>query len=199
MNIRSKNDHQGYPGRDNVPANILTDYCATEAQYRIECSAFFAAIFKVLRTSLKKKKKPSWYKDMCEIEGSTRTSFFADLEKVFLQVNTMNVRYFAGIFTYLQVKNEISTTDEGSAVMKEHYKKLIASKSFPQAKKNEPRLVIALDEAHVLHEINDLVPFRRATVLLQTIKEYSEGNDDAVWVVFASTTSKVAHFKFTSP
>ena len=196
MNIRSQSDTQGYPERDNVPANILTRYCATKRQYRIQCFAFFAAIFKVLRISLKKKKKkkqPSWCKDMCEIGSSTRTSFFVDLEKVYLQVSTINVRYFGGIFTYLQVKNAISTTSQGRAVMKECYKKLVASKSFPQAKENEPRLVIAFDEGHVLHEKNDFQPFHRATVLLQTIKEYSEGNNNAVWVVFASTTSNVAH------
>ena len=78
--------------------------------------------------------------------------------------------------------------------MKECYKKLLGS--LPQAKRDEPRLVIALDEGHVLHEKHDSgsESFRRATVLLQTIKEYSDVSNDAVWVVFASTTSKVAHF-----
>ena len=195
MNIRSQNDNQGYPGRDNVPANILTDQCPTERMYRMKCYAFFAAIFTVLLTSLEKKEKqPNWCKYMCEIGSNTRTSFFADLEKVFLQVSIMNVRYFAGIFTYLQVKNEISTVSQGGAVMKECYEKLVGS--LPQAKRDEPRLVIALDEGHVLHEKHDSgsESFRRATVLLQTIKEYSDVSNDAVWVVFASTTSKVAHF-----
>ena len=77
--------------------------------------------------------------------------------------------------------------------MNKYYQEMVTSKSFSQVHDNSPRLVIALDEAHILHEMDDS-EFLRATVLLRTIKEYSEDDKNAVWVVFASTTSRVAHF-----
>ena len=77
--------------------------------------------------------------------------------------------------------------------MIQRYQELVASQSFLQAETNDPKVVIALDEAHVLHD--DSEPrFSRANVLLRTIKEYLEGGKAAIWVVFASTTSKVIHF-----
>ncbi|KAF8552450.1 hypothetical protein OG21DRAFT_1511473 [Imleria badia] len=77
--------------------------------------------------------------------------------------------------------------------MMDYYWEMINSESFPVAEDNEPSVVIALDEAHVLHD-NSTEGFSRADVLLRTIKEYSKANNEAIWVVFASTTSKVAHF-----
>ncbi|KAF8547557.1 hypothetical protein OG21DRAFT_905914 [Imleria badia] len=76
--------------------------------------------------------------------------------------------------------------------MEKYYSQLISSKSFPQATMDEPKVVIALDEAHALHD-NSQKEFSPADVFLRTIKEYSEAKNTAVWVVFASTTSKVAH------
>ena len=72
------------------------------------------------------------------------------------------------------------------------YEEMVTSKSFPQAENNNPKVVIALDEAHILYD--DSKSFSRASVFLRTIKEYSEYGEEAVWVVFVSTTSKVVHF-----
>ena len=55
-------------------------------------------------------------------------------------------------------------------------------------------VVIALDKAHILHDKpSHERPYSQAAVLLWTIKEYSGDDQKPVWVVFASTTSKVAH------
>ena len=78
--------------------------------------------------------------------------------------------------------------------MNQHYLEMVTSESFPKAEENEPRVVIAIDEAHVLHETDDSQPFTRAAVLLRTISEYSQSSRIPIWVVFGSTTSKVAHF-----
>ncbi|KAH0826912.1 hypothetical protein J3R83DRAFT_4505 [Lanmaoa asiatica] len=66
------------------------------------------------------------------------------------------------------------------------------SSAFPDGGDDKPKLVIALDEAHPLQELKE---FRCATVLLRVINAYSAYSplSYAVWVVFASTTSKVAH------
>jgi len=80
--------------------------------------------------------------------------------------------------------------------MNEYYIKMtgLFSNVFPAGtNENVPKLVIALDEAHPLHESKG---FSRATVLLRVIKSYSTSTsiNHSVWVVFASTTSKVVHF-----
>ena len=59
--------------------------------------------------------------------------------------------------------------------------------------KNTPKVVIALDEAHVLHEkTRNYLP---VTVVLQTIKECSERyKREPVWVVFASTALTIFYY-----
>ena len=88
--------------------------------------------------------------------------------------------------------------------MIKYYEEVVATlglgKSTPVRVEEDhrPRVVIALDEAHVLHDNPE--PFRRATVLLRTVKEYStKGTRAPIWVVFASTTSKVTHFADPQP
>ncbi|KAF8552448.1 hypothetical protein OG21DRAFT_1486202 [Imleria badia] len=165
MNIRSPNDTHGYPSRDDTPADILARPCATEKEYRSQCYAFFAPIFKVLRTSLEKN-GAHWYENMCEPPSAVRHLFFEDLGRECDNVD-----------------KEILASSTGRTIMKKYYKELVKSSCFPHAKDNEPRVVL-----------HDEQPFSRADVLLRTIKEYSEDNNHAVWVVFASTTSKVTHF-----
>ena len=60
---------------------------------------------------------------------------------------------------------------------------------------NRPKLVIAIDEAQTL-SLNDDQGFQPSTVLCKVISAYSSGvlMSHAVWVVFVSTTSKVANF-----
>ena len=76
MNIRSPKDTHGYPDRDEIPADILTAGHYDEQQYSTRCYTFFAAIFKVLRTSLENNQPHSdWYNDMCTIRSPARRSF----------------------------------------------------------------------------------------------------------------------------
>ncbi|KAF8553145.1 hypothetical protein OG21DRAFT_1497931 [Imleria badia] len=177
MNIRSRGDTQGYPERDDIPANILTRPCVTEDEYRTRCYEFFAAVFKVLCTSMKDKELLSWCDNMCAIGNNDRDNFFADLDR-----ECDNVKREAE-------RNKCSSY---KGIMRRYYQQMVGC--FPKAKDDKPKVVIALDEAHVLHDKNGDPPFSPADVLLRTIKEYSENNTHAVWVVFASTTSKVAHF-----
>ena len=82
--------------------------------------------------------------------------------------------------------------------MIQYYLEMITSQRFLRAKNNHPKMVIALDEAHVLRD--DSEPrFSRVNVLLQTIKEYSQYDKAAVWVVFASTTSKIVRLPTQAP
>jgi hypothetical protein len=60
---------------------------------------------------------------------------------------------------------------------------------------NKPKLVIALDEAHPLtpmHQVQGV--YRPADIFCRVVNEYSHHREHAVWVVFASMTSKVADF-----
>ena len=72
------------------------------------------------------------------------------------------------------------------------YRQMVDSESFPHAENNNPKVVIALDEAHVLYDSKP--GFSQANALLRIIKEYSEYSEEAVWVVFISTSPKVARF-----
>ena len=77
------------------------------------------------------------------------------------------------------------------AVMKKYLKAMVNAKCFLHTGKNYPWVVIAIDESHVLHE-KLKSKYLRVTVLLKAIKAFS--GDDTVWVVFASTVSRVADF-----
>ncbi|KAG9318913.1 hypothetical protein JVU11DRAFT_1024 [Chiua virens] len=80
---------------------------------------------------------------------------------------------------------------------------------FPNRASNQPMLVIAVDEAHPLTPSLRVDPpsqtpidtpntpgtYRPADVFCRVVNEYSHGQHSRpVWVVFASTTSKVADF-----
>ena len=75
--------------------------------------------------------------------------------------------------------------------MKKYLKAMVNAKCFLHTDKNHPRVVIAIDESHVLHE-KLKSEYLQATVLLRTIKAFS--GDETVWVVFASPVSRVADF-----
>ena len=64
---------------------------------------------------------------------------------------------------------------------------------------NRPKLVIAIDEAQTLF-LNEGQGYQLPTVLCKVISTYSGSSlmSHAVWVVFVSTTSKVANFAMAS-
>ncbi|KAI9570118.1 hypothetical protein HD554DRAFT_2083867 [Boletus coccyginus] len=192
MNIRSPEDHQGYPHRDNIPANILTNHCATEYEYRIRCFTFFAAFFKLLGVS--QSNNPLWYGDlMCDVENQARIQFFESLQNTYANL-CGEIRASEKLNGEKKVVNEEEVVKKARKLMIKYYDNLVfALGKVPLSKQDSPRVVIAFDEAHVLHGNSE--PFRRATVLFRTIKEYSTEDEGApIWVVFASTTSKVTHF-----
>ena len=59
---------------------------------------------------------------------------------------------------------------------------------------HHPKLIIAIDEAHPLSEKEE--KFQPAHILCRAISAYSRFTEsmDSIWVVFASTTMKVADF-----
>jgi hypothetical protein len=60
---------------------------------------------------------------------------------------------------------------------------------------DKPKLVVALDEAHPLTTVRGgQGEYRPADVFCRVVNGYSHHENHAVWVVFASTTSKVADF-----
>ncbi|KAG9313098.1 hypothetical protein JVU11DRAFT_6543 [Chiua virens] len=175
MNIRSPEDTQGYPPRDDIPANILTARYNTEQEYSMRCRAFFAAVFKVLG-------RLPWTLDWChkmrDIGNIARTEFFLELEDEFGKV----------------LRAMSSSSSSPTEIMKEYYEKMAAGHTNALSARQNTPMVIALDEAHVLHEHRiSGSGSALATVLLRVIKEYSELLRP-VWVVFASTTSRAAHY-----
>ncbi|KAG8220674.1 hypothetical protein J3R82DRAFT_2961, partial [Butyriboletus roseoflavus] len=83
-----------------------------------------------------------------------------------------------------------------SVVLSAAYKKVGArlASIFPDVP-HEPKLVIAIDEAHPL---SPTIPirdgYRPADIFCRAVSDYTYAENYGVWVVFASTTSKVADF-----
>ncbi|KAF9232686.1 hypothetical protein BU15DRAFT_67236 [Melanogaster broomeanus] len=175
MNLRPAEDETGFPDRDPIPAGLLTPDNMTAEAYGTRCCAFFTAIFRSLIDSFSRAVRdaagdePSgireWNKHMSDLCSTHRHKFFE-------QVKTI--------------------VDE---MMVAAYKRMV--QAFPRLfdsqreAPNTPKLVIAIDEGHPLHEVK---PFRRATILCRTISTYSQDVKASIWVVFGSTNSKVAHF-----
>ena len=62
---------------------------------------------------------------------------------------------------------------------------------------NKPKLVIAIDEAHPLTPMHQVQgAYHPADIFCRVVNKYShhDSQEHAVWVVFTSTTSKVADF-----
>ncbi|KAG9310693.1 hypothetical protein JVU11DRAFT_9287 [Chiua virens] len=77
------------------------------------------------------------------------------------------------------------------------YNKLVSTldRVFPDRGSNQPKLVIAIDEAHPLTPPRYTRGRRPADILCRIVNQYSHvENGRPLWVVFASTTSKVADF-----
>jgi len=56
---------------------------------------------------------------------------------------------------------------------------------------DQPKLVIAVDKAYLLIPVLNQGPYRPADVFCRVVNGYSHHQNHAVWVVFASVTSKV--------
>jgi len=57
---------------------------------------------------------------------------------------------------------------------------------------NQPKLVIAVDEVHLLTPLLTQGTYCPADIFCRIVNEYSHHRNNSVWIVFASTTSKVA-------
>ncbi|KAF9234793.1 hypothetical protein BU15DRAFT_65422 [Melanogaster broomeanus] len=189
MNLRPAQDKSGFPDRDPIPAMLLTEYYTTTEDYSTRCCAFFTAIFRTLRDTLSREVQNAagdeqsavrqWNKDMSTLGSTQRHKFFT-------QVKT--------------IVDQPPPRSSGPEEMKEAYKEMIDA--FPKLfnrkhdEDNTPKLVIAMDEGHPLHEVKN---FRPSTILCRTISAYSQSVKASVWVVFGSTNSTVARFASPQP
>ncbi|KAH7903157.1 hypothetical protein BJ138DRAFT_1168488 [Hygrophoropsis aurantiaca] len=171
--------HFGVPGHDRVPATILTDLTqveqATEHQYSARCCYFFAALFQTLQAifelapqgvDAKREYIRDWNDRMCTMDSETRATFF---DTVQAQYDEIQIRMLL----------------DASAVMVDAYRHMLpALRDISEQTKDEPQLVIAFDEAHPLRHWNRAHQYYLSHQLLRA----------SVWVVFASTTSRVTDF-----
>ncbi|OBZ74768.1 hypothetical protein A0H81_05691 [Grifola frondosa] len=143
------------------------------------------------------------------------TSFSAEKPKATAEV-TKGVDEVASKMNQLSVSDSSEATPEPSVpcdnlksaerqdkdlrdfetVLRHSYRSLLDS--FPQLfdeYSDGPKLVIAIDEAHCLSEVVDNT-WRPSHILCQTINTYScvKSRTESVWVVFASTNSKIADY-----
>ncbi|KAF9232755.1 hypothetical protein BU15DRAFT_67188 [Melanogaster broomeanus] len=189
MNLRPAEDKTGFPDRDPIPAGLLTPDNMTAEAYGTRCCAFFTAIFRSLLDTLSRAVRDAagdelsavreWNKDMSDLCSTHRHEFFEQVKTI-----VDEVRHFSA-----------TAGSSGRQMMITAYREMIEAfpKLFDSQREahNMPKLVIAIDEGHPLHEVK---PFRRATILCRTISAYSQDVGASIWVVFGSTNSKVAHF-----
>ena len=94
----------------------------------------------------------------------------------------------------MEPPSESSELPDFTARLLTAYRKMAASIERVFADDSDhPKLVIAIDEAQPLTPVHNGT-YRPADVFCRVINEYSHDQNHSVWVVFASTTSKVADF-----
>ncbi|KAI9566688.1 hypothetical protein HD554DRAFT_2174105 [Boletus coccyginus] len=213
MNQSGEDDRLCFPARDPIPSQILTQFPPSEGAYRTVCYAFFIALFDTLEEYFStghrndKASVMRWVRQMCDMSdppGSTaRADFFREVSKRYSKVHTNLIHAFkrrpsatpsmpdrdvmddeaagTGVDTAADKLSELALSESNASSNSDFAARLITAyekmgssmeKIFADDS-DQPKLVIAVDEAHLL-------------------TPYSRYRDHSVWVVFASTTSKVA-------
>lgn len=199
MNLRELSDI-GFPNRDPVPARILTECTTdcTEAEYTARCYAFFTAIFQVLWWDLGSKIPAldsrdldaainAWNDEMCDMHAEARTKFFemVDFQYNMVLKSPRQSSVKQAFRDMVQAMPHIFAAREKRKRNEEERKDKYLF--------DEPKIVIAFDEAYPLNKLNSH-GIRLSRILCSVINSYSSHDNTPVWVVFASTTSQVADF-----
>ncbi|GBE88894.1 hypothetical protein SCP_1403020 [Sparassis crispa] len=227
MNIRDKADKHNWPPRDDIPARILAEDLGrlTEESYTQRCCIFFTAIFLHLGTRLRElfdltgcrisRAIELWRNEMDgTLVGNRRVQFFQDVQETYWKItNPKSAR--ACIEELLQKMDPVFFSEmspkpltaenyeeeflDYEQNMRNSYSNLIYTLDDLMGTTDDPKLVIAIDEAHRLSTmVNDR--FRPSHLLCRVISAYSciRGYLGSVWVVFASTSSRIADFSVRS-
>ena len=98
MNLRGEKDKLGFPARDQIPSQILTEFPATEEAYQTICYAFFIALFDALEEDLftnyatrsAKADIMDWVHQMCDMShpprSTARAIFFRKVSERYTKV-----------------------------------------------------------------------------------------------------------------
>ena len=98
MNLRGEKDKLGFPARDSVPSQILTQFPPTEEAYQTICYAFFIALFDMLEENLStpyatrtaKADIMYWVHQMCDMShpprSTARATFFRKVSERYTKV-----------------------------------------------------------------------------------------------------------------
>ncbi|KAI9568063.1 hypothetical protein HD554DRAFT_2172787 [Boletus coccyginus] len=246
MNLRGENDKLGFPGRDPIPSQILTQFPPTEGAYRIICYAFFTALFDTLEEYLSaghvirnaKASVMRWVRQMCNMsdppESTARAGFFYKVSKRYSKVHSEFIRALKprpsakAQDTFMSDRDDMDDKAAGTDIHKATdklrqltiseaesgalssgpdsaarlftaYEKMSASleKIFADDS-DRPKLVIAVDEAYLLIPVLTQGTYRPMDVFCRAVNGYSHHQKHAVWVVFASMTSKAPDQKHNS-
>ncbi|KAI6042694.1 hypothetical protein EDC04DRAFT_912265 [Pisolithus marmoratus] len=205
MNIRPLSDKTAFPPRDAFPAEMLTANLGTKADYGARCCAFFAAVFTMISDRLSTTLASGslahalklWNESMCNFLSRDRPQFFVELQaeydSYYAKINSKVPKHVVD-----DRPSNFSISGEEHVVQSiEHEEQAITGMRGLEyiGGYHKPKLVIALDEAEPL-SVTTPDGYCPSTVLCQAISLYSGGGarirNDAVWVVFVSTSSKVA-------
>ncbi|KAG8691239.1 hypothetical protein FRC08_010225 [Ceratobasidium sp. 394] len=204
MNIRGTKERNAYPARDKRPADILTSNLeCSEEEYTGRSVVFFTGLFITLKDRLEMYAKlhgsreeviKAWSSDMCRIGSQARIEFFEELqghydkalEQILLQRSKRSKRKKT-------LEEPPGPQLPGGSAMTQAYEELVSMNFLFDNRGNAPQLVIAIDEAQLLRQLQDT--YLPSHVLCRVISVFSKSQKEVSnWVVFASTTSEVADF-----
>ena len=199
MNIRDPGDVDAYPPQDTSPAKILTGSFTNENNYTHRCHAFFTAIFTCLQEHLSMGGRKSFIKEwnarMAEFPepacDMARDDFFRAVEKKYNNVSLYPRSKCLANYSFQIFAQIVDGTKDGVEAMRKAFYSL-HDMLMEREKPHGPFVVIAIDEAH---ELTDAGDWRPSVVFCRAIADYSAMcRKCKCWVVFASTTPKVADF-----
>ncbi|GBE88876.1 hypothetical protein SCP_1402840 [Sparassis crispa] len=225
INVRNKTDKHNWPTRDDIPASILAEDLGslTEESYTHRCCAFFTAIFRHLDEHLQElflsagkdisKTIELWRIEMDGTRGEKRrVRFFREVEKVYNEImdaDSASVEELTENLSAVSIseptQKELTAEKNPDGLpdyetrLRTAYASLIGTLENLMGTTDDPKLVVAIDEAHCLSTmVND--NFRPSHLLCRAISAYScvGGYLASVWVVFASTNSRIADFSAPS-
>ncbi|KAB5587532.1 hypothetical protein CTheo_9029 [Ceratobasidium theobromae] len=205
MNIRGREEVDTFPTRDDLIANILTDFPKTLdlEEYEDECRALFTAIFRVLRSTFEEylplggsqELIDHWNKNMCSLGSTEREAWFQKLSDQ-QRIARIEISKERAMRASKAKVDQVGTRRGilGAAFLA--WIDFAIQKLGYDPRSHAPHLVIELDEAHTLSQ-RQMDLYRPADLLCRVISDYSQC-DYPIWVLFASTTSRVADFSAPS-
>ncbi|KAB5592442.1 hypothetical protein CTheo_4089 [Ceratobasidium theobromae] len=211
MNLRNRREEYTFPERDDIIADILTGRRLKDGQwtsspptvdeYRNICYALFTAIFRVLKSTFKgylltmgdsRRLIDHWNNEMCNLGSERRKQWFEEVKNEYDNVGEECEAIIADSKAFDDSLSGLGSGSGKEALIQAFnaWERFASKKLVLDSNPNHPRLVIGVDEAHML---SDRKKYHPSHLLCRVINDYSKYSC-STWVLFASTTLQAPYF-----